>query len=273
MPSPFPGMDPYLEGGEWMSFHAEFCVEIARQLRPKLRPRYIAQTIKRFVTDTTDDLVITNLAGRPHSRNLFPDVGIARITQRPTRELSSPIAVLEPTLQMATVMPEFVPQYAVEIRDVEQRQLVTLIEVLSPANKVGEGYEEYVTKRQQILRSSAHLMEIDLLRKGRRVPMRRPLPDSPYYVFLSRQEKRPLTDIWQIALDESLPTVSIPLLPPDNDTSLDLQQAFTNVYDSVGYDLLLNYEKHPDVALENDIRRWAEQLLKTDSTQSFSPKS
>lgn len=256
MPSPFPGMDPYLEGSEWMSFHAEFCVEIARQLRPQLRPKYIAQTIKRFVTDTSDDLAITS-----ENRNIYPDVGIAQTSRHPFAWQASSAAVLEPTFELATIMPEIIPQYSIEIRDVDQRRLVTLIEVLSPANKQGEGFEEYLAKRQHVLRSSAHLLEIDFLRKGGRVPMRQPLPPAPYFVFLSRVEKRPITEIWQIALDRKLPTVSVPLLPPDKDVALDLQSAFTNVYDSVGYDLLLEYRKPPSVALDGESRRWAEEML------------
>lgn len=256
MPSPFPGMDPWLEGAEWMSFHAEFCVEIARQLRPQLRPRYIAQTIKRFVTDTLDDLAIT-----AENRNLYPDVGIFKTEQRPASKSLSPIAVLEPTLEMATVMPEIVPQYAIEIRDVEERTLVTLIELLSPANKQGEGYEEYVTKRHHILRSRAHLMEIDLLRKGNRIPMRQPLPNAPYFIFLSRVEKRPMTEIWAITHEQRLPVVPIPLLAGDEDVALDLQSAFTSVYDSVGYDLLLNYRKPPSTPLQGQSKQWAERLL------------
>ena len=119
-------MDPYLEGAEWTSFHAELCVEIARQLRPQLRPRYIAQTIKRFVTETVDDLAIT-----AENRNLYPDVGVFKTERHTPAKSASPLAVWDPTFEMATVMPEIVPQYAIEIRDVEERTLVTLIEVLS----------------------------------------------------------------------------------------------------------------------------------------------
>ncbi|MBV7328820.1 DUF4058 family protein [Chloroflexi bacterium TSY] len=139
MPSPFPGMDPYLEGREWMSFHAEFSVELARQLRPALRPRYTALTIRRSVMDTPD-----NLATTAKSNNVYPDVGVVERSPVPLPAKGEGITVLEPTPQSATIMPEMVPQYAVEIRDMEERQLVTLIEVLSPAHKRGAGYREYV---------------------------------------------------------------------------------------------------------------------------------
>src|SRR5258708_1463446 len=101
MPSPFPGMDPYLEGSLWTTVHAELAVEMARQLAPRLRPHYLALPQKRFVL-----------------ANVEPDDGVG------------------------VSMPEPIPQFSVEIRDTEQRRLVTDIEVLSPTNK-GSGREEY----------------------------------------------------------------------------------------------------------------------------------
>lgn len=262
MPSPFPGMDPYLEGSEWTSFHAEFAVEIARQLRPTVRPRYIVLPVKRFVTDSPEELTIT-----ARSSNVYPDVGIAQISPYPLSNKGSSVAVFDSPLQMETVMAERVPHFTVEIRDVEDRALVTLIEILSPANKHGKGYQDYLAKRQRILLSTAHLLEIDLLRKGQRVPMRQPLPSAPYFVFLSRYEKRPMSDVWQITLDQPLPVVPIPLLPGDKDVMLDLQLALTSIYDSVGYDLVLNYTKPPDIPLEEKAAQWAATLLKNQPIQ------
>jgi hypothetical protein len=80
-----------------------------------------------------------------------------------------------------------------------------------------------VEKRTRVLLSTAHPMEIDLLRDGRRVPRREPLPPSPYFIFLSQYQKRPITDIWEVALDQPLPVVPIPLLPDDNEVPLDLE--------------------------------------------------
>ena len=138
MPSPFPGMDPYLEGSLWMSVHTQLSAEIARQLAPKLRPRYLALTNERFVYVAKTEI----------SRPQPADSGIA----------------VAP-LHMATVMPEPVPQITVEIRDTANRRLVTAIEVLSPTNKRGQGREEYLAKRGRLLHSSAHLLEIDFLRE------------------------------------------------------------------------------------------------------------
>lgn len=222
MPSPFPGMDPYLEGARWMRFHAELSVEIARQLSARLSPRYVAHTNERFVTTAFD-----------------ADEGVATVIREPIRHLT------------------------VEIRGADDDRLVTAIEVLSPTNKRGDGWEEYRAKREQILRSTAHLIEIDLLRTGRRVPMRKPLPARPYFVLLGRAEQRPFTDVWPLGLKEPLPTFPVPLLAGDADISHDLQEAVTSVYDTFHYARTIDYSHPPEIPLPPEDVAWAEERLST----------
>ena len=257
MPSPFPGMDPYLEGSLWTTVHSQLSAEIARQLAPKLRPKYLALTTERFVLDESDDVTVT-------TADIYPDVGVAKTVQE-ARE-SAGIATLAAPLRMQTVMPARVPTVNVEIRDVAQRQLVTAIEVLSPGNKRGEGRREYLAKRRRLLLSESHLMEIDLLRAGQRVPMRERLPSVPYFILLSRAVLRPNVVVWPISLREALPTVPVPLLPGDVDVSLDLQQAFTTIYDTLGYDLAVDYSKPPERPLSTDDAAWAEQQIRARAT-------
>ena len=230
MPSPFPGMDPYLEGPSWMSFHGQLIAEIARQLAPRLRPKYVALMDERAVWDSPED-----------------DVWID--------------AALAAPLTMATVMPMPVTHRSVEIRDVARRQLVCAIEVLSPANKRGRARQKYLLKHGRILQSSAHLIEIDLLRLGHRVPMEKALPAYPYFVFVSRAQKRPDVGVWPIRLADRLPPVPVPLLHGDADVVLDIQAAVTSVYDGVGYDLILDYGKAPAAPLEADEEQWARKVL------------
>ena len=254
MPSPFPGMDPYLEGSLWTSVHTQLAVEIQRQLMPLLRPRYVALTNERFVIATVDE------EGGEQKANIYPDISVSADVSRPS-STGGGSAIAAP-LRMATVMPEVIAQISVEIRDVAERRLVTDIEILSPANKRGDGRTEYLARRQRLLLSPAHLMEIDLLRAGQRVPMRQPLPSVPYFVFLSRAEMRPSTDVWPIRLSTPLPTVAVPLLAGDADVSLDLQQAMSNVYDLAGYDLAVDYSVPPETALGSEDAVWVEALLK-----------
>jgi hypothetical protein len=252
MPAPFPGMDPYLEGLLWTTFHFAFGAEIVRQLAPRLRPRYLVLPVERFVTETPDDVAITT--------SIYPDVGVAKgARESPAVYAASTVAA---PLHLATVIPEAVPHVSIEIRDTAGRQLVTAIEFLSPTNKRGAGRIEYLSKRCRILVSTAHLLESDLLRQGQRVPMQDPLPPTEYFILLSRAENRPVTGVWPVTLHDPLSTVPIPLLSSDPDVLLDLQQAFTATYDLLGYDLAIDYTQPPDVPLEGEATRVAEGLLR-----------
>ncbi len=253
MPSPFRGMDPYLEGSLWMSVHTPFVVEIARQLNRRLSPRYVALTTRRFVMDTPEDSEVV-------IGEVYPDVAVARSGSAGGGQ--STTGTISPPLRMATLVRTPIPHTTVEIRDVEHRQLVTVIEVLSPTNKRGDGYKEYLDKRDRILRSPAHLIEIDLLRKGRRVPMQGTLPSVPYFVFVCRVDLRLLTEIWPITLDQPLPEIPVPLLVGDEDAAMDLQQALTAVYDENRFSSMIDYSKPPDVPLSLEQAAWLNEHLR-----------
>ena len=92
--------------------------------------------------------------------------------------------------------------------------------------------------------------------------MREPLPAEPYFVFLSRADRRPMTDVWPVGLVRSLPTVPIPLLAGDAEVSLNLQQALTNVYDTFRYELTINYTRLPEVPLAPADAAWAAERLR-----------
>jgi hypothetical protein len=253
-------MDPYLEGSPWTGVHAELSVEIARQLSQRLSPRYVARTNERFLVtmpESEDGVAVSTAA-------IYPDAFVAERKSAAAATEARSVAVADaPRLRMSTTMPETLRLLSIEIRDVEQRRLVTSIEVLSPANKCGEGRIEYLAKRRRVLLSPSHLMEIDLLRRGERVPMQQGLPDYPYFVFLSRADQRPITDIWPIGVQERLPVVPVPLLPDDADVSLDLQAALTAVYDTFRYALTINYANPLADPFPEPDAQWIEQRLLT----------
>jgi hypothetical protein len=220
------GVDPALEGDLWTSFHALFVPEIIRLLNPLLLPRYIALAQKYQVMDSPDEIAIG-------PDTTYPDVGIA-----PTGDSApSPKAggAITATIELDTVVAQPYPHLCIDIRDARNRRLITAIEFMSPANKRGQGRRKYLRKRQRLLHSSAHLLEIDLLRSGRRVPMVQPLPAAAYYVFLSRADRRPKTQIWAIQAGERLPPVVVPLQQGDDDVPLDLQVAYSNAYELGGF--------------------------------------
>lgn len=268
MPSPFPGMDPYLEGELWQEFHQTFASEIRRQLNPKLRPKYVALLEKYFVTDES----MVELFGLPTTA-VYPDVAVAATGHSAGAAGALELTETAPTAELPTLIHS--PRMRVEIRDVAQRRLVTVIEILSRANKFRGGAHEYRNKRDVLLQTMAHLLELDLLRAGERAYLGEPLPSGDYYVYLNRQQQRERTTVWAITLPGRLPVVPVPLLAPDPDVLLDVQAAFTASFDVVGYDLLIDYQAPPPAPelppagmawLDGVLRAAGRRATQTDST-------
>jgi len=238
--SPFPGMDPYLEGDLWQEFHDTLANQIRGQLLPLLKPRYVALLSKRYVIDQPT----LGIVALPPERVFYPDVHV--VESRRVKETPTVVyGVAPPRVELLSPLPEEVPVLSVEIRDVAQRRLVTDIEILSPVNKRGEGWREYVDRRTSLLMTQTHLLEIDLLRQGTRIPLIGDLPPAPYYGFLSRFTRRPRTEVWDIGLRDRLPAIPVPLLAPDPDVPLNLQGAVEACFALVGYERLLDYTQPP----------------------------
>jgi hypothetical protein len=151
--------------------------------------------------------------------------------------------------------------YAIEVREPRSRRVVTAVELLSPITDAGNGRRDYLTRRDRILNSGTHLVEIDLLREGNQLPMRKDLPPADYYVVVSRAEKRPNAELWPVRLRDSLPVVPIPL-KGTSEITLDLQRAFQSIYDLHRYDLIIDYCEPPETPLNADDADWAERIVK-----------
>ncbi len=262
MPSPFPGMDPYLEGDMWQEFHERLAHQISMQLMPLLSPKYVALLAKRYVIDRPT----LGIFGPPPERILYPDVHIVAPPGSPfgVATKGAGVVMAEPAVELLSPFAEKVPLVSVEIRDVAQRLLVTIIEILSPVNKHGLGGREYADRRFELMLTSVHLLEIDLLRQGARIPLIGELPPASYYIYLSRRERRPYTQVWPVALRQPLPTVPVPLLAPDPDVPLDLQAAVKACFDIVGYERLLDYTADPPPPpLNKDDAAWVSETLMT----------
>jgi len=258
MPSPFPGMDPYLETPDrWRNVHGNLATEIQTQLAPLIRPRYYADQEPRFVYDTGLDVVTRHQA--------LPDVSVVE-HPRPTTVSPSAVAIVPAPLEVLLTTDLLEKLISVVIRTVEDDTLVTAIEILSFTNK-RPGHAAYLTyrrKRQALLESTAHLLEIDLLRAGERLPLAEPLPEAPYFIILSRAERRPIAEVWPLPLQEPLPILPVPLLPPDPDVPLDLGRALATIYERSGYDLRIDYTQRPPTpGLSGEERTWLEAYLRT----------
>lgn len=270
MPSPFPGMDPYLEGELWQEFHERLANQISAQLLPQLPAKYVALLAKRYVIGEPPSGVLSglglNIVDWPSQRAIYPDVHVAALPSRQVREpgpsWEAGAALMEP-VEVASPLPEQVPQVSVEIRDVAQRRLVTVIEILSPANKHSFGVAEYDRRRIALLQTATHLLEIDLLRGGTRIRLVAEPPPASYYAYLSRTERRPYTQVWPIALRQRLPAVPVPLLQPDPDVVLDLQAAVDACFALVRYERLLDYASPPPPPpLDEADAAWLDDLLR-----------
>lgn len=257
MPSPFPGMDPYIEDPEvWSDFHGALAAEIRAHLNQQIQPRYVARMTPRATYE------IVEIAQK---HGIYPDVGIWQ--QKPTEIKEAIAAYAMPTIPIESAVELELPLelYTVEIRQVGTMRLVTAIEILSPVNKRPghDAFDEYLQKRRDLLRSAAHLIEIDFLRGGTRPPLARPVPTAPYYVMVSREFKRPAVELYPIQLQDKLPTVPVPLLAPDKDAQLDLAQVVENVYKNGGYATIIDYKQPPPPPkLSSQESEFVDSLLK-----------
>ena len=145
------------------------------------------------------------------------------------------------------------------IRDSQNREVVTVLEVLSPSNKQGEDRAQYLRKRRHLFRSAAHLVEIDLLRGGERMPVD-DAPESDYLVLVSRQPQRPDVDVWPVAVRQPLPAIPIPLRGGDPEPLLDLKPLIDVVYDGGVYANRL-YTAPPDPPLSPADADWARAFV------------
>lgn len=273
MPSPFPGMDPYLEAQHvWPGFHHALASEIHTQLNQSLpAPYYAALEARMNLGIVADD--------RESWRAIVPD--IARLDPRRRPDNGGGTAVIERPRQVVSRRVEIetagepTRHFFVEVRDAKrEHKLITLIEVLSPLNKrPGPDRAAYAVKQRDVLDSETSLVEIDLLRAGERVT-----PNPVVAAFLDRLNPAPdylvlVSPAWRriepgwgyhvfpVGLREWLPCIGIPLAQEDAELPLDLQYVFNRVYDGGPYRRgAVDYRKRPDPPLSEADATWAESL-------------
>jgi hypothetical protein len=263
MPSPFPGMDPWLER-HWGDIHTSIVTYCRDHLQEGLPSDLRARVEEHVVleADVEEDLRLRML--RPDAKIVeYPRQGLRR-------EENSAVATLEPDepIIVRDLMDRPVLR-SVEIRDFATGgRLITVIEVLSPANKSeGAGRDMYFRKRRELSRAGVHLVEIDLLRSGTRIEpcSHKALADrdTTYLVAVTREDAEDgrQFELYPIPLRRRLPVVKIPLRPTDRDALLPLQAILNEAYDRGGYDVL-DYRSDPQPRLEGPDAEWADALLR-----------
>lgn len=251
MRSPFPGMDPYLEApGRWGGVHGALISAIRTQLNRRLGPGFVADA----------DVTVYVIAAEDR-RWIYPDVFVVETRQALGTAMG---ARIEAPVQVLVDGPETYRQSYVLIRDTTNREVVTILEILSPINKAPAGSRarsDFLRKRDEVIASRTHWVEIDLLRAGSRPPEVRGAGD--YYV-LARRSGSAVAGVWPIGLRDRLPTIGVPL-DAATDAPLDLQEALDRVWTDGRYADLVDYDGPPpppplDAAdahwVAEQIRRW-----------------
>lgn len=238
MQSPFPGMNPYLEGHLWSDVHHEMASAIRQLIAPQVSPKYITRIEVYTVQDT---------AAEEEIGIMYPDVGLL-LKQRQSnfQQKEHEIGIMTPattTISTTRSLLEIkIP--IIEIRDVQDKELVTAIEILSPVNKRGVGLRQYRAKREQLVNSAVHYLEIDLLRRGKR-PLAHPLVPTSHYLISLVRANFDKTELWAINIQDKLPTVPVPLKAPDRDIPLNLEKALSLCFERGLYHLEIDYSSAP----------------------------
>ena len=261
MRSPFPGMNPYLEEeGLWHQVHTNLITTIQWDLAPKIKPNYYVQIeqlnyLTLGSTNGRDDL---NRIGRP-------DVLVISPPHKPIKP-SGDIAVATATKvkpHIAT-LPAFedVPHRYLKIRRISNHEVITVIEILSHANKTGHGRRQYMNKRHNVLSSMTNLVEIDLLRAGKPLPMEIDA-ENDYRIVVSRPDDRPQIDVYLFGVRQDIPDIPIPLRPEDNEPTLSLNKILQKIYQLGDYHYFINYDAQPTPHLSDADTEWVKNILTT----------
>lgn len=255
MSSPFPGMNPYLENPAfWSEVHNRLIVNLADSLAPLIPPQYrVAIEQRTYLSDESDSVLVG-----------IPDVSI--FSQNKVTKPTLSTATFASTSEAVTVtmpVPENVKESYLEIREVATNYVVTAIEILSPKNKrAGEGRKAYERKRKQVLATTTHLVEIDLLRGGKPMLFLGEVPPSDYRIVVSRGDRRPLAQLYGFSVRHGIPSFPLPLQSEDAEPLVDLQALLNGVYERARYNLAIDYSQEPVPPLKEEDEVWADALLR-----------
>ncbi len=268
MPSPFPGMDPYVEINPlFQEIHTQILSHAQVLLQPQLQPKYVARLERHLsegsVWDPPGSMV--SLAGKE------PDISIARLAADGPSSSPGNAHVLAPTASLVEELEPDEQQLRKQRRlviyiNARPRLAVTSIELLSPSNKTAGTVTRtrYLEKRSSALHGGLHWVEIDLLRAGQHPPMPLQLPERMIYLVYIAQatptDRHHLAYGW--ALEDHIPFIPIPLLGNDR-AELDLAACFQHAYDAVAAGEEVDYTADPPPPrLNAEDQAWADRLLR-----------
>ena len=278
--NPFPGMNPYLEErGFWPDVHGNIIQQLRTLLTRQLRPEYRVSTEERVYLLTDPDGNSNGSGGGGNgvgSRYRVPDVAVltgvgasvgAAVADAGAggNGLRFPAPARSPDA-LAVQLPDtdlFKERY-IEVRRVANREVVAVIELLSPTNKNPPDRQGYLTKRAAILSSPTHLVEIDLLRAGRRMPVIGAVPDTHYRILVANARRTDSSaDLYAFGIRDAVPDFVLPLAQADEGIAINLNPVINDAYANGGYDLDIDYAQDPqEPPLSDDDRVWLDALLR-----------
>jgi Protein of unknown function (DUF4058) len=268
VPSPFPGMDPYLENPDWFpNLHDALITFIVGALMRCLPEPYYARSRQRVWLEYAHRQI------EPDADVLHSGLGTSRLhggqgglAIADEVDVAEPVVVSVESIEQDPVQEPFVE---IHRRDGSDDRLVASIEVVSPANKTpgNPGRQQYLAKQAEVLAGQAHLVEIDLLRGGTHVTA---VPRGPavekagtfeYHVCVHRFHQPNDYFVYPVRLEERLPGIAIPLLPGDPDVPLSLQAVFDRAYDEGPYHRTVRYGEAPIIPpLPSEQFEWVRRL-------------
>ncbi len=258
MPSPFPGMDPYLEA-HWRDVHASLII-YSRDALQGVLPRSLRARVEEQVLLETPQ----GIGDHP----LYPDVRVVEYASKRGLEARPEGGVAVAESLLVEIETEAVTETFLEIIDRESgNKVVTVIEFLSPSNKSpGPNREQYLRKQREVCSSDANLVEIDLNRFGQHTlafPLAhlKPRGRTGHMACVRRPARRDKAEVYPMPLWVRLPVVKVPLRPDDADVPLDLQALVEQCYRNGAYEGTLNYAEGPNPPLLGAEAEWADQRL------------
>jgi hypothetical protein len=245
-------MDPYLEHPAlWPDVHNRLIAALADDLSERVAPQYYVGLERRAYLLKADDLVFVgrpDLAVAPASETLI-------LAQQPATTSTL-------VLEVDVPMQDEVSENFLEIHEVKTGKLITIVELLSPVNKLHrQGREEYERKRGHVFRSWTSLVEIDLLRAGEPMPVIGAQVKSDYRILVSRGAQRPRAALMAFTLRQPVPAFTLPLLHGDAEPEVTLNRILHDLYRRARFDLRLDYTQAPVPPLSEADTVWAQELM------------
>ena len=255
--NPFPGMNPYLETANlWPGIHNQIIVGLANVLGPGLRPDYLVRIQQRVYIEKEPDT-----GGQRPSR--IPDLTITdeggTVSPSPTavavRQNNNAIAVQLPATELER-------ERYLHVLQVDTREVVAVIELLSPTNKYGKGRQEYLAKRAEVQYSFSHLVEIDLLRAGRPMPVVGDVPGSDYRILVHNAHLAPDAELYVFNMRSRIPQFVLPLAKGAEGVAINLKPIVDDVYAIGSYDRDIDYQQDPEPPRSCADQKWLDRFLR-----------